>query len=78
VTNISEPLFDESHEHPWVSLLALSFLAPEHGLIGLLSIALLAVALTVRLRATRTCQVPTNSLLSDEEAGRSCSGRSPA
>jgi hypothetical protein len=75
VTNISESLFDRSHEHPWVSLPALSFLAPERGLIRLRSIALPAVALTtVRPCTTRTSQVPTNPLLS-EEAGGSCSGK---
>jgi hypothetical protein len=35
----------------------LSFLAPYRGLIALLSIALLAVTLLIRLRTTRTCQL---------------------
>ena len=35
----------------------LSFLAPERGLIALLSVVLLAVTLAVRLRATQTCRV---------------------
>jgi hypothetical protein len=55
----------------------LSFLAPERGLIALLSITLLAATLTIRLRTTRTCQLPKQSLPSDEEAGRSHSRRSP-
>jgi amino acid transporter len=36
----------------------LSLLAPERGLIALLSIVLLAVTLALRLRTTRTCQIP--------------------
>jgi hypothetical protein len=35
----------------------LSFLAPERGLIALLSIALLAITLALRLRTTRSCRV---------------------
>jgi hypothetical protein len=35
----------------------LSFLAPYRGLIALLSIALLALTLLLRLRTTRTCQL---------------------
>jgi len=35
----------------------LSFLAPERGLIALLSIALLAVTLVLRLRTTQACKV---------------------
>ena len=35
----------------------LSFLAPYRGLIALLSTALLAVTLLIRLRTTRTCQL---------------------
>ena len=35
----------------------LSFLAPERGLIALLSIALLAVTLVLRLRTTQACQL---------------------
>jgi hypothetical protein len=35
----------------------LSFLAPERGLIALLSIALLALTLLLRLRTTQTCQL---------------------
>lgn len=35
----------------------LSFLAPYRGLIALLSVALLALTLLLRLRATRACQV---------------------
>jgi hypothetical protein len=35
----------------------LSFLAPERGLIALLSIALLAAALVLRLRTTQACQL---------------------
>ncbi|MGN6255979.1 MAG: hypothetical protein ACTHO8_13510 [Solirubrobacterales bacterium] len=37
----------------------LSFLAPERGLISLLSIALLAVTLTLRLRTMRSCEMRT-------------------
>jgi hypothetical protein len=36
---------------------ALSFLAPERGLIALLSIVLLAITLVLRLRATAACRV---------------------
>jgi hypothetical protein len=36
---------------------ALSFLAPERGLIALLSIGLLAITLVLRLRATAACHV---------------------
>ncbi len=77
MTIISEPLFDGSHDHPWVALSALSFLALERGLVGLLSIALRGVALTVRLRTTHTYQVPRTSRLSDAQAG-SYSGSSLA
>src|SRR5579859_6886640 len=35
----------------------LSFLAPYRGLIALLSVALLAITLLIRLRTTRTCQL---------------------
>ena len=35
----------------------LSFLAPERGLIALLSIALLAVTLLLRLRTTQACRL---------------------
>ena len=35
----------------------LSFLAPYRGVIALLSAALLAVTLLIRLRTTRTCQL---------------------
>ena len=37
----------------------LSFLAPERGLIALLSIILLAIALTLRLSSARTCEMQT-------------------
>jgi hypothetical protein len=40
----------------------LSFLAPERGLIALLSVALLAVTLAIRLRTTRACQIANPSL----------------
>jgi len=36
----------------------LSFLAPERGLIALLSVLLLAVTLALRLNNARTCEVP--------------------
>lgn len=35
----------------------LSFLAPERGLIALLSIVLLTVTLVLRLRTNRTCSI---------------------
>ncbi len=37
----------------------LSFLAPERGLIALLSILLLAVTLALRLSSARACENPT-------------------
>jgi hypothetical protein len=51
----------------------LSFLAPYRGLIALLSIALLAVTLLIRLRTTRACQLspgmPRAALGPDGRAG---------
>jgi hypothetical protein len=55
----------------------LSFLAPDRGLIALLSIALLAVTLAVRLRATRACQM-TNPSLGGRETDRVRADRSAA
>jgi hypothetical protein len=46
----------------------LSFLEPERSLIALLSIALLAATLALRLRAVRACQLPSPS---DTQPGRS-------
>jgi hypothetical protein len=43
----------------------LSFLAPERGLIALLSVVLLALTLAVRLRTTRACQLTNQSPSSD-------------
>ena len=43
----------------------LSFLAPERGLIALISVALLAVTLAIRLRTTRACQIANPSLGND-------------
>jgi hypothetical protein len=55
----------------------LSFLAPERGLIALLSIALLGVTLTVRLRTTRACRL-TAPLQNEGKMDHSRATRSPA
>ena len=47
----------------------LSFLAPERGLIALLSIALLAATLAIRLRTARMCQL-TSPTTSEDGASR--------
>jgi hypothetical protein len=52
----------------------LSFLAPERGLIALLSIALLAVTLVLRLRTTQACQL-TGTREPDNEPAQPPTGR---
>lgn len=47
----------------------LSFLAPERGLIALLSIGLLVMTLAIRLRTTRACRLST-PVTSDDAASR--------
>jgi hypothetical protein len=55
----------------------LSFLAPERGLIALLSIVLLVVTLAIRLRTTRACRL-TDSVRNEGKVDRSRIRRSPA
>lgn len=56
----------------------LSFLAPERGLIALLSIALLAVTLVLRLRTTQACQLTNTPEPGPEPAGhRPAAERAP-
>ncbi len=58
----------------------LSFLAPERGVIALLSVALLALTLLLRLRTARSCQVKrrgptsTSSLAATSSDARSRAG----
>ncbi len=55
----------------------LPFLAPERGLIALLSIALLGVTLTIRLRTRRACRL-TDPVRSEGKMDHSRPSRSPA